>query len=246
MNVAMMQPGFMPWQGLFELICSSDIFIFLDDFQFSVQSYDQRNKMFINKGKVGWYTVPVKKSISFKAPLNETSINETSPWREKMWKRIVSNYSKAPFFDDVAPPVEKWLFTREESLAGQNIAFIMLACGMLGLKREFRYSSGYPMRSRRSQRVLELLKACGAKRYLCAKGSFDYMLEDGVFPVSGIEVLFQDFKPKPYKQICASGDFTPFLSITDALMNIGGEATAKLVKSGTERWLSWKEMALDE
>ena len=48
MKVGMMQPSFMPWQGFFELIFISDIFIFLDDFQFSVQSYHQRNRLFVN------------------------------------------------------------------------------------------------------------------------------------------------------------------------------------------------------
>ena len=65
MKVAMMQPTFLPWQGYFELIYQADCFIFLDDFQFSVQSYHQRNRLFVNRDQVGWYTVPVKKSNAF-------------------------------------------------------------------------------------------------------------------------------------------------------------------------------------
>ena len=47
MNIAMMQPTFLPWLGYFQLIHKSDLFVFLDDFQFSVQSYHQRNKLFV-------------------------------------------------------------------------------------------------------------------------------------------------------------------------------------------------------
>lgn len=243
MNVGMMQPGFMPWQGLFELIYKSDIFIFLDDFQFSVQSYDQRNKMFVSKGKDGWYTVPVKKLISFKAPLNETMIDEASGWREKMWRRIEANYSKAQFFDFMSPIIKKWLFTEEESLSGQNIVFIKLACDLFGFKREFRYSSDYAIKSRRSKRVLELLDACGAKRYFCARGSISYMLEDKVFPVAGMDVRFQNFSPAEYKQIGATDGFVPFLSVADALMNIGPDAVSGLIKNGTKKWLTWEDAA---
>ncbi len=75
MNVGLMQPAFMPWQGFFELICRSDVFVFLDDFQFSVQSYHQRNRLFVNTGQVGWYNVAVEKS-SFKMPMNKAVINE--------------------------------------------------------------------------------------------------------------------------------------------------------------------------
>ena len=105
MNVAMMQPAFMPWQGFFELIYRAERFVFLDDFQFSVQSYHQRNRLFVNKGQVDWYSVSVMKSVSFGAPLNETKLNETIPWRQKMWKRLQQNYAKAPFYAAIAPAV---------------------------------------------------------------------------------------------------------------------------------------------
>ena len=64
-KVAMMQPTFLPWQGFFELILKSDKFIFLDDFQLSVQSHQTRNKLFVGKNQVGYYLVPIQKSISY-------------------------------------------------------------------------------------------------------------------------------------------------------------------------------------
>lgn len=241
MKVSMMQPGFMPWQGLFELIYKSDTFVFLDDFQFSVQSWNQRNRLFVNKNQIDWYTVPVQKTVSFMAPLNQTIINESVPWRVKMWKRIQQNYSKAPYFAEISRFVEKWLLQEMGSLAAQNIAFINLVCELIGFNREFRLSSKYSSRLRRSQKVLELLRWCKASRYFCAKGSFDYMLEDGIFPVIDVEVLFQDFQAKNYKQIGSPESFIPFLSVLDTLMNIGPEHTGELIKNGTEKWLSWEE-----
>ena len=64
-DIAMMQPTFLPWQVFFELILKSDKFIFLDDFQYSVQSHHTRNKLFVNKGQVDYYNVPVQKSKCF-------------------------------------------------------------------------------------------------------------------------------------------------------------------------------------
>jgi len=244
MRVAMMQPAFMPWQGYFELILKSDRFIFLDDFQFSVQSYHQRNRLFVNKGQVDWYTVPVQKSNSFGAPLNKTKINEIIPWRKKMFKRIEANYSKAPYYSEIAPFMSSWLLTPKESLAEQNIVFIKFVCELLDVKCEFRISSENQSKSRRSERVIELLRWCEADSYLCAKGAFEYMLEDNVFPVSDIEVLFQDFKVRTYEQVGAVDNFIPSLSVLDALMNIGPKATKELIQDGTDRWLSWQEMAV--
>ena len=242
MNVAMMQPAFMPWQGFFELIYKSDIFIFLDDFQFSVQSYHQRNRLFVDKERVDWYSVPIQKSISFKSPLNQTKTNEKILWRKKMWNRIRYNYSKAPCYAEIAPYIQRWLVTHVESLAAYNIGFIKLVCEQMGFRREFRFSSQYPSKLLRSERVLELLQWCRASRYYCARGSFLYMLEDSIFPISDITVLFQDFQHKPYMQVGSTEKFVPNLSILDALMNIGADATVNLIENGTQKWLTWEEM----
>ncbi len=245
MKVGMMQPSFMPWQGYFELIAMSDIFIFLDDFQFSVQSYHQRNRLFVNKGQVEWYSVPVHKKLSFKAALNEAQIHEELPWRDKTWKRIRQNYANAPYFSTVGPLIREWLEFRAPSLAAQNIAFIRLVCRLLSLTAEFRLSSDFALVTRSSRRVLDLLDACGAETYYCARGSFGYMYDEGLFPANRVDVLFQDFAPRPYKQIGSPREFVPFLSVADALFNVGPDATAELIKGGTRSWQGWDEMIVN-
>lgn len=242
MKIAMMQPTFLPWLGVFELIFNAERFIFLDDFQFSLQSYHQRNRLFLDRNQVGWYTVPVMKSVSFLSPLNQTRISESPAWRGKMWKRIVQNYSKAPFFDALSPQVKAWLLTPAPSLAEQNISFILSACEVLGLRREFLLSSQCPSAGKRSERVLQLLEWCEADRYLCARGAFDYMKADAVFPVRDIEILFQNFEPAPYPQIGSADKFVPFLSSLDALFNIGAQATWELIQKGTKKWLTWGDL----
>jgi hypothetical protein len=242
MNVAMMQPVALPWQGLFELICRSDIFIFLDDFQFSTQSWDQRNRFFINRGQVGWYTIPVVKSISFLSPFNQVKINEAGSWRIKVLKRIQQNYSKTAYFQDIFPFIKGWLSEEMDSLASQNIAFIILVCNLLGLTRKFLLSSNFPSDEKRSKRVLQLLRSCGATHYYSAKGSFGYMREDGLFPVNDVEVLFQDFRHSPYVQFGSPELFVPYLSIVDTLMNVGPNRTLEFIECGTSRWLTWGEM----
>lgn len=241
MNVAMMQPAFMPWQGFFELIYRSDCFIFLDDFQFSVQSYHQRNRLFVNSGQPDWYTMPVEKG-SFKLPLNAAQINEAVPWRVKFLKRLQQNYSKAPFYPRLGPLVEEWLLHRHDSVADMNMSLIGMICDWLGIRRDFRKSSGFVSAAHRSEHVLELLRWCGASRYFSARGSFPYMHEDGVFPVADIEVLFQNYEPKPYRQIGSPKEFVPYLSIFDALFNIGLEETMELVSAGTSSWSTWDDM----
>jgi hypothetical protein len=244
MIVAMMQPSFLPWQGFFELLLKSDKFIILDDFQFSVQSYHQRNRLFVNKEQVDWYTVPVKKKTSFMLPLNQVAIDENSNWRIKVWKRLQFNYAKAPYYGEFASWIENWLFTPFESIAAQNIAFIIFVSELFKYKGSIKFSSENPSVKVRSERVVELLTWAKANTYLCAKGSYGYMNEDGVFPSPDIEVLFQDFNVKEYEQIGSKNMFMPNLSVLDALMNIGVVKTRELIMLGTPTWKHWEEMKL--
>ena len=241
MNVAMMQPAFMPWQGFFELIYYSDCFIFLDDYQFSVQSYHQRNRLFVNSGQADWYTLPIEKT-SFKSQLDSAKINNSVPWRTKFLKRLQQNYARTSFYPHLGAEVEAWLLHQHNSVADMNLALIGMICDWLEIKREFRKSSGFNSYSHRSKHVLDLLRWCGASRYYCARGSFPYMDEDSVFPVNDIEVLFQNYVPKPYQQIGSPRVFVPYLSILDALFNIGPTETLKIISTGTDDWSSWDDM----
>jgi hypothetical protein len=238
-----MQPTFLPWQGYFELIYQADRFVFADDAQFSHQSFHQRNRMFINvrQGKVAWLSVPVQKE-SFRMPLNQARVSETEPWRQKMWRQVEDNYTKTPFFRQVGPTVKKWLLTPAESLAAQNIAFIRLACDLMDIRCEFRLTSARSSGLSRSDRAVDILRWCEADVYLSPRGSFEYMKADGLLPVDGITALFQDFQPKPYPQAGFSGEFVPYLSVLDALFNVGPEATLQLIRDGTPKWLTWDEM----
>lgn len=242
MKVSMMQPTFLPWMGYFELIMKADVFVFLDDFQYSVQSYHQRNRLFVNKDQVDWYTVPVIKSKSFEKPINEVVINEQNPWRKKFLKRIENNYSKAEYYSDVFPIIKEVLEEKHQNLAQLNMRIIKLIIKNLQIDTEIRLSSEFSSEKKRSERVLELLKLTAAKEYYSAQGSFEYMFEDKIFPVKEIDVYFQDFVPPEYKQIGSSENFIPYLSVIDVLMNNGFDNTKELISSGTREWLDWSQM----
>jgi len=139
----MMQPTFLPWQGLFELVLEADRFVFLDDFQFSLQSYQQRNRLFIDRGRVDWYSVPVRKE-SYRAPINEARVAAHDRWQQKMLKRIQANYVRAPFFAELYPWLELWLGAEHESLATLNMVFIGHACELMGIATELLLSSDRP------------------------------------------------------------------------------------------------------
>ena len=240
MKVAMMQPTFLPWQGYFELIYQADCFIFLDDFQFSVQSYHQRNRLFINRDQVGWYTVPIKKSNAFGVSLNNAKFDDSKNWRKKMLARLEQNYSKTPFYNDVYPLVMKILSYQDGDLSSLNIKLIKEIVELFEWDVEWRLSSNLQTKATRSERVLELLRWCGASQYYSSGGALEYMKEDGVFPVADLEVFFQRFHIEAYPQKNSSNEFIPSLSVLDALFNVGPAETARIITNNNNHWDTWK------
>jgi len=53
MKCTIMQPHFFPWSGYFNLMSKVDKFIFLDDVQYSKNSWQSRNQILINGKKNG-------------------------------------------------------------------------------------------------------------------------------------------------------------------------------------------------
>ena len=244
-KVAMMQPTFLPWLGYFELIFEADTFIFCDDFQFVNKSFHQRNKLLLGKNQVVDVTVPVTKKDAYKQKINEAEIREDLPWREKLWKGINLNYHKSPYFNKYKEILEPLLKEPQENLASQNISLIRCLCRILGIEREFLLSSDMKSTGARSELVKNMLFEVNADIFYQAHGSFGYMYKDGIFPLTHIKTLFQNAVPKPYRQHGNTGEFIPYLSVLDALFNIGAEETLQHIEHMTEHWLTWEEMAAD-
>ncbi len=239
-RIALMQPAFLPWQGYFALAAAVDVFIFLDDFQVSRQSFSQRNRLFTAPGKVDWLTVPITHNIG--ATFQEMEIQNGKKWGTKALRTIQMNYSRKPFFLEVMPMLEEWL----SGITGQALGkldewFIVAACQSMGITPEFRHSSEFPCGKYRSLRVESILRQAGAHVYHSAYGSFPYMRDDGVFPLPDIDTVFLDYQPLPYPQMGYDG-FVPRLSVLDAFFNIGFAATRRLLTQGTQ-WLDWSTRA---
>lgn len=243
-KVAMMQPTFLPWLGYFELIKKVDIFVFCDDFQFVRKSYHQRNRLLFDKKNVTDVTVPVKKKGGYYQKINEVEIREDLPWRTKLWKSIELNYHKTPYFTLYANIIRPLILEPRVNLGEQNISFIECISSMLGLETKFIRSSNLHATGVRSELVKNLLHEIDADEFYQAHGSFQYMHEDNVFPLQDIPVYFQDAVSIPYHQFNnGTGQFIPYLSVLDALFNVGADVTESLIGQMTKHWSSWYEMA---
>lgn len=225
---ALMQPTFLPWIGYFGLIQATDIFVFLDDFQFVRSSYHHRNRLFSQNAKNEWITLPVQHSGNQDLSLNETRPIIDQKFRRKFLKTIILNYQKTPYFNTIFPILESWIQKEWETLASMNISIIKTVSRLLNLETQFINSSSIPYSGVRSSKISTILNHIQAKTYLAAEGSLAYMREDGFFNENFSNVFFQNFKMNEYKQI-QKKVFCPYLSIFDILFQIGPSKTNSFI-----------------
>jgi hypothetical protein len=241
-RIALMQPAFLPWQGFFGLVAACDVFVLLDDFQFQRHSFHQRNRIRAADGTPTWINLPVAHPGDGEFPtLAAATPLADAKWRRRLKTTLDQSYGRTPHHATVRAGIDEWIDTPFTSIADMNIALIQLVAQLLRFEPSWRRSSELGSTGQRSERVLDLLRRTGARSYLCARGSFEYMREDGLFPVADIEIGFQDFEPQPYAQR-RTDEFVSHLSVLDALFEVGPDETRRLVLAGQRAWTPWRAM----
>ena len=227
MKIAAMQPTYLPWMGYFNLICTADTFVFLDDAQFERRSWHNRNRVIL-AGKLTWLTVPVLSKGSFGQKIIDTKIISDSPWKRAHAATLMAAYAKAPHKDvifELAKLYDHFEFT---SICELNIQLIGWISNVLEIKTEIVRTSELDIPGKRSERLLRLCRTLGASEYLSPRGARDYIEADGVFAQENFPVSYQDFRPPAYRDSSPlhAGEFP---SILDAIAYLGPAGTKALV-----------------
>lgn len=219
-KISIHQPMYLPYIGVFNKIKSVDMFVFLDDAQYSNQYYYNRNRIKTPNG-VQMLTVPVKKTFGQK--LNEVLIENNILWQKKHIKALNTNYNKAEHFKDYKDFFTDVYSTEWARLHDLNMKLLTYLLEQLEINTPFYFSSeilrGNELRG--SERLVEICKNLEADIYLSGISGKEY-LDLKIFEDAGIKVEFQDYKQREYMQLY--GNFIPNLSIVDLLFNTGRNA----------------------
>lgn len=222
---AIMQPTYLPWSGYFNLIASVEKFVFLDSVQFEKQSWQSRNRILAN-GCEQWLSLPVKRG-SLTTNIGNIELSQSLDWRRKHLSALTMAYNRAPYGRDIIELLEHVFSEREYlNLADVNISIIRSIAAKLNIQTQFFIASELDCRGKRSELLLSICKAVNSKTYLSPKGAAEYLDEDGFASAGDIRLVFQSFRPPPYKQF-RSKDFISHLSIVDVIANIGFDSASR-------------------
>lgn len=193
MKVAIHQPNYFPWLGYFYKIASADVFIFLDDAQFSKNGFINRNRIASAQG-VKWLTVPVRHRLG--QLINETQFADPR-WGRKHVQALRASYGRSPGFADLFPPVAELLERPDwPNLAAFNVAAIQLICGFLDLPVPTPCSSALGISGQGEERLARLVRAAGGSVYLSGPGGSNYQTGKD-FQTQGITleyIAYPDFR----------------------------------------------------
>jgi hypothetical protein len=235
----MHQPHYLPWLRYIHKLASSDVFVILDDVQFTKNGWQNRNKIKGAQGPV-CLTVPVR-DPAFK-PINAVEIDAQSAWREKHWKSLLFTYSKAPFFRRFGPVFEQALAEPWERLAPLNCHLIRALCQGFGIRTSLVLSSTLEVQGASTERLVRICQVLGADRYLTGAYAMGNHMDERMFGNCGISVEIQAWECPQYRQQFPGVGFLPDLSGVDLLFNegpgglrllLGG--ASDLVSIGTQR-----------
>ncbi|MBU1995662.1 MAG: WbqC family protein, partial [Candidatus Omnitrophica bacterium] len=162
MRISIMQPGYLPWLGFFELIDQCDQFVILDDVQYTKRDWRSRNKIRTKNGWI-WLTVPILSKGREEQLIKDVEINNDISWNNDHLNSIKINYSKAPFFDKYIEFFETLYNQRWEHLIDLNMDIIYFLTKEINISTPFVLSSSLSISNlSKNQRIIEICKKLNA------------------------------------------------------------------------------------
>ena len=230
------QPNFLPWLGYFYKMSYSDLFILLDDVEWTKNSYINRCRIPM-KGKATWLTVPAS------PPRSDCMIREVRIADAKFARKHIGTirqiYGKTPFFDEVFALLEQHYGNAGESLADFNISLLMTLAAYLDMPCRFIRQSELGTAGRNNELLAQSVKAVGGDLYVSGAGASKYITgEEHIYADHGVGLAYQIFRPPAYSQ--GDGPAVPGCSIIDLLFHHGKSGRDFLVAQADPPYERWR------
>ena len=218
-----------PWPGFFEQLSLADVYIYLDDVQFSKGSFT--NRVQVEDGdRTRWLTIPLEGGGSFQR-IRDLRAKDDG-WRashHELLEQVLAD----------APNREAALGVLDGAYAETDLAALLIN----GIERTARYleigerrrvlrSGDMGIGGRSWRRVLALVTEVGGTDYITGHGAARYLDHEG-FAAAGVTVRYMDYSLGGWPR--GSRQATPYQSVL-GLIAWTGEAAADHLRPATLRW----------
>jgi hypothetical protein len=229
LTVAIHQPNFFPWLGFFKKWDQADVLILLDDvkIQRTGGSWTNRTAILLG-GEKKWISVPIKRSGIGAQAISQVGLADAPGWKKKLSESFRHAYSKYSNFSEAHQLFDTNLEHKSHNLLNLNRHGLEMVGAQLGMELgRLVFASSLGVSSSGTQRLVDLVKAVEGTRYLSGDGAAGYQ-QNELFALQGLELQPLNFVHPTYNQRGAI-NFTPGLSVLDAIANLGAAGTRSLL-----------------
>jgi len=221
---------YFPWVGFMEMMKLADVFVWLDDVQFSRGSFTNRVQVKLQSG-TKWMTIPLLGKGVKTAICDLSSADDT--WRKSHRSILLDAFTSAPYRESA-------LEIFDNAIAREPLSEVLIssceaqAIAMDALPKRIERVGNIDAKDTSWRRVIQIVKAVGGSRYVSGAGGANY-LDHEAFDREGLSIEYMDYNPIPWPQ---SGlEFTPYVTGLDLIAACGIGCAAHL----RPRTISWRE-----
>lgn len=211
-------------------MAQADTFVYLDDIQYTRRDWRNRNRIRTKDDWI-WLTVPVLQKAKFQQSLLDTQIDNSVKWRHKHLQAIHHNYARSPYFELYFPYFEslynkEWVYLVD--LCYETLRYL---CETLDIHTPTLKSSELNAGGTKDGKILAICKKLNATHYLTGNKAKDY-LSGEAFAEQNVILEYHDYVHPEYPQQFPG--FVPYLSVIDALFNLGEKCRERLTQKHTQ------------
>jgi hypothetical protein len=232
-RVVISQSMYFPWVGMLEQVRLADVFVHLDDVQFSKGSFVNRVQVRVG-GESRWMTVPLRE-LHLGQRIDEVGIKPPAEWRDRHLQLLRESFAGAPFAGEALAVAEAVLRRAGDRVGPLARDSLMELVRYFGLDEGTRFVDATelgPAARDGSERVLGIVKALGGSTYVTGHGAARYLRHEE-FERAGVRVEYMDYRCVPYPQ--PGPGFSPYVTGLDLLARCG-RAGIHYIASGTTHW----------
>jgi hypothetical protein len=185
-TIAVMQPYFIPYAGYFRLFAASDLFVIYDCVQFPRRGWVHRNRLIDRSGALRWLTLPLEK-LPRDVLIRDLRFASDAP---ALLARRLQSF-RLPAAKEGVQQIIETLGAPEGSPLDYIERLLHEVVRYLGLRWNVIRSSALNLSGalRGQDRVLEIIRMLGARRYVNAPGGRG-LYDSAAFAKAGIELHF--------------------------------------------------------
>lgn len=230
MKVGIIQSNYLPWRGYFDFIASVDLFVVHDDLQYTKGDWRNRNRIKTPQGS-RWITVPVHYTHTGQR-ICDTVIDRSTDWAGFHRRLLRQNYAGTPGLERIEALLAPLDDANLETLSALNLRLIRNICDELGIGTPIVLSSEFAVQGRKTERLIEILRATGATTYLSGPAA-DAYLDRNLLHEANVALEYKSYDYPPYDQPWPP--FDPAVSIVDLIACTGSSARDYLRSMTSDR-----------